>query len=144
MRPECPVGIAFHNPCLCKCSNITLDALKALKKERGDRVNILITSSVRDSGLSRMFNLVKNGSFSFSEDSGELFKAWLGNMKDMMCDEMGEVGMYFFHIPDPAHKKEKLTIHCIIGDSYVSLFLRFDINARYETDYIRKLSPQLS
>ena len=99
--------------------NITLDALKALKKERGDRVKILITSSVRDSGLSRMFNLVKNGSFSFSEDSGELFKAWLGNMKDMMCDELGEVGMYFFHIPDPAHKKEKLTIHCIIGDSRV-------------------------
>ena len=99
--------------------NITLDVLQALYRERGKKVKILLTSSIKDAGLSRMVNLIKNGSFTFSRQSGEQFKAWLKEMMAQVQETLPDAGMYIFNIPDKGQKKTDLTIHCIIGEKLV-------------------------
>lgn len=99
--------------------NITLDALQALHRDHGDKVKILLSCSERDSGLARMINLHKNGSFSFSKESGNQLKVWLAEMMGQVKETIPNAGMYFFHIPDKERKEMGLTIHCIIGEKVV-------------------------
>ena len=99
--------------------NITLDVLQALKREHGERVKILLSSSPKDGALARMMNLTVNGKFAFSKESGEMLKAWLNKMMDAVEATISGTGMYFFNVPDKAQKGMDLTIHCIIGDRVV-------------------------
>ncbi len=96
--------------------NITLDALTALKKERGDRVRILLCTSQRDSGLSRMTNYTLHGDFRFTKQSGVEIQRWLRDMMEEVRQTIPDAGIYIFDIPDRAQKKNELTTHCIIGD----------------------------
>ena len=66
-----------------------------------------------------MVNLIKNGSFTFSRQSGEQFKAWLKEMMAQVQETLPDAGMYIFNIPDKGQKKTDLTIHCIIGEKLV-------------------------
>ena len=99
--------------------NITLDALKALHHDKGDRVSILFACSERDSALSRMENYVDTGTFSFSREGGDRFNMHL----QMMCRELRKAiptaGFYIFNIPDKSQKQNELTVHCIIGEKAV-------------------------
>lgn len=99
--------------------NITLDVLQALKRDHGERVKILLSSSPKDGALARMMNLTVNEKFAFSKESGEMLKAWLDKMMDTVEATMPGTGMYFFDVPDKAQKGMDLTIHCIIGDPVV-------------------------
>ncbi len=98
--------------------NITMDALQALYNEHNGKVRILLSSSNKDSGLARMINMVKNGSFSFSEESGTQLKEWLKIMMEEVQKTIPNVGIYLFDIPDPGKKQKSmnLTRHCIIGE----------------------------
>ena len=97
-------------------NNITLDALTALKKERGDRVRILLCTSQRDSGLSRMMNYTLHGNFSFTKMSGDELQHWLRDMMEEVRESLPNAGIYIFDIPDKAQKKNGLTTHCIIAE----------------------------
>lgn len=99
--------------------NITLDALQALHRERGGKVKILLACSHRDAALARMVNVIRNGSFTFSRESGDQFQAWLAAMMAQARDTLPGAGLYLFHIPDKQQKKDDLTIHCIIGEKVV-------------------------
>jgi len=96
--------------------NITLDALQALHREHGNKVRILISCSRKDSALARMVNLIRNGEFRFSRESGEQFKEWICKMVEELQRTVPNAGMYFFDVPDKQQKGMNLTIHCIIGD----------------------------
>ena len=96
--------------------NITLDALQALRRERGDRVKILLCSSVRDADLARMINYTRHGSFEYSKASGEEFNIWLRGMIDEVSRTIPDAGIYLFNAPNPQQKKKGLTRHCLIGD----------------------------
>ena len=82
-------------------------------------MKILLACSDRDAALSRMVNVIRNGSFTFSRESGDQFQAWLGNMMARARDTLPGIGLYLFHIPDKQQKKNGLTIHCIIGKKAV-------------------------
>ena len=96
--------------------NITLDALQALRQERGGRVKILLCSSVRDADLARMTNYTRHGSFEYSKASGEEFRDWLHGMIDEVSRTIPDAGIYLFDAPNSQQKKKGLTRHCLIGD----------------------------
>lgn len=97
-------------------NNITLDALTALKNERGDRVEILFCTSQRDSGLSRMTNYTLHGDFSFTKESGIEIQHWLRDMMEKVQQTIPGAGIYIIDIPDKAQKENELTTHCIIAE----------------------------
>jgi len=99
-----------------RTDNITLDALQALKKERGDRVKILITCSVKDEGLSRMINYIENGSFTFTRESGVRFQTWLTEFVDQVKTTMPDTDFYLFDHAEKSQKKNGLTKHCVLQD----------------------------
>ncbi len=96
--------------------NITLDGLQALKKERKDRVKILITCSPKDEGLSRMINYIENGSFTFTPESGTRFKKWLSELAEQIRKTVPDTGFYLFDYAEKSQKKNGLTKHCILQD----------------------------
>lgn len=96
--------------------NITLDALTALHEKYGSRVRILLTCSTRDCELGRMQNYIDNGDFSFTRDSGDLAQDNLRQMCGALLEQVPDAGLFVFDAPDRRHRKEKLTIHCIIAD----------------------------
>ena len=99
--------------------NITLDALQALYRDHGGRVKILLSCSDRDADLSRMINLLRNGSFTYSKESGAQFQSWLAEVMSAVQETIPNAGLYLFHIPNKQQKKYGLTIHCIIGEKAV-------------------------
>ena len=95
--------------------NITLDALQALRQERGSRVKILLCSSIRDADLARMINCVRHDSFEYSKASGEEFQSWLRGMMKDMRRTIPDAGIFLFDALNPQQKKNGLTKHCLIG-----------------------------
>lgn len=99
--------------------NITLDALQALYREQNGRIKILLCSTVRDSGLSRMMNYTKHGAFAFTRESGDELQAWLKDMLHTVRETIPTAGLYLCAVSDHAQKKNGLTKHCLIGDPEV-------------------------
>ncbi|HEL1596313.1 TPA: hypothetical protein TXJ12_000508 [Streptococcus suis] len=98
--------------------NITLDALEALERDYHGKIRILLTVSNKDGALARMVNLLQNGRFEFSRESGEKLKVWLKQMMKRVKHQIPSAQIYIFDIPSRprSEKVHQLTKHCIISD----------------------------
>lgn len=98
--------------------NITLDCLRALKQDHGDRVKLLFSCSTRDVALSTYWPYVREGRLYTDRQVGIQFQKDLAQMcKDLLALDP-TAGIYIFDTltPDPNQKRENaegLTQHCI-------------------------------
>ncbi len=95
--------------------NITLDCLKALRTDHGDRVKIAFSCSVRDAALSEFVQYVENGQLRADKDSGIRFQQELKQMCNDLQQAIPNVSLFIFDTPDgnEENKVKHLTKHCI-------------------------------
>ena len=95
--------------------NITLDCLKALKVDHGDRVKIAFSCSTRDVALSEFVNYVEKDQLFADKESGIKFQRQLKQMCDELQQAISDVSLFIFDTPDEnAEKRAKsLTKHCV-------------------------------
>jgi len=95
--------------------NITLDCLKALYADHGDRVKIAFSCSTRDAALSEYINYVEKDQLYADKESGIKFQKELKQMCDALQQAIPNIALYIFDTPDEnaAKKAQGLTKHCI-------------------------------
>ena len=95
--------------------NITLDCLKALKADHGDRVKIAFSCSTRDVALSEFVNYVEKDQLYADKESGIKFQKELKQMCMALQQSISDIALYIFDTPDEnaAKRAEGLTKHCI-------------------------------
>ncbi len=99
-------------------NNITLDVLKALKRDHGDRVKILFSCSVRDVALAEYWNYVSGkGGLRAERETGLQFQRDLKVMCEALLEADPTAGIYIFDLPAPDDKKRErelgMTLHTI-------------------------------
>ncbi len=111
-------------------NDLTLDCLRALKKDHGDRVKLLFSCSKRDVALSGYWGYVNDGKLYTDRATGIQFQKDLAQMCKSLLKVDPTAGIYIFDTltSDPAQKRERaegLTQHCI-GIASVAETLQVD------------------
>ena len=96
----------------------TLDCLKALKEDYGDRIRILLTCSVRDFNLTQVIGYNKTGRLYADQALGKEFQDQLKNACSYLLDQIPGAAVYIFDTPvaEKEGSEMGLTRHCIIPD----------------------------
>lgn len=96
-------------------NNISLDCMKALHRDYGDRVKILFSCSVRDSALSEYWRYVQRGELGAGREEGENFQRDLKNMVEELQKEIPNAAIFLFDTLEKMKEKGDvgLTTHCI-------------------------------
>jgi hypothetical protein len=102
-------------------SNITLDALRALHNDHGDRVRIQFVSSTRDVALCEYWSYVDSGVMRADVWAGDAFQADLAVMCRELQTSIPGVGLFIYDTPAAEPRKQqtdaRLTRHCIINSA---------------------------
>lgn len=95
--------------------NITLDCLKALKADHGNRVKIAFSCSTRDAALAEFVNYVEKDRLFADKESGIKFQEQLKQMCDELQQAIPDVSLFIFDtLEENAEKKAMgLTKHCV-------------------------------
>lgn len=93
--------------------NISLDCMKALHRDYGDKVKILFSCSIRDNALSGYWRYVKTGVLGAEREEGEAFQKDLKQMVADLQSEIPNVAVFLFDTLDNVYGKDGLTSHCI-------------------------------
>lgn len=97
--------------------NISLDCMKALHHDYGEKVKILFSCSIRDSALCEYWRYIKNGELGAGKEEGEAFQKDLKNMVNDLQTEIPGVSIFIFDTPDKVNLEAGLTVHCIGASS---------------------------
>jgi hypothetical protein len=100
-------------------TNISLDCMKALKRDYGDKVKILFSCSNRDSELSKYLRYIRSGELKAEKEDGEIFQSHLKAMVKEMQEEIPDSAIFIFDTLDEEHKEAELTVHCISASNAI-------------------------
>lgn len=93
--------------------NISLDCMKALHRDYGDKVKILFSCSIRDSALSGYWRYIAHGELGSGPEEGDTFQRDLKDMVEEMQKEIPDAAIFLFDTPDKEKPDTTLTSHCI-------------------------------
>lgn len=93
--------------------NISLDCMKALHKDWGEKVRILFSCSVRDCMLCEFWHYIDTGKTGADREDGISFQRDLKEMVKQLIKAVPDAAVILFDTPEKGKKEENLTVHCI-------------------------------